>query len=146
MLQTDIVTARTLAHLARVSSLRGKKDIACQMYERILRIHEALPEPLNCDHAIALSELAVIREENGYSGADVLRGRADGIMKELSSRKQAPTNKDETDSSENSSSNESSSEDGDQAESSSSDGPGDTTPTTTAAGSLATEEKNPVRV
>ncbi|CAM9166571.1 unnamed protein product, partial [Ectocarpus sp. 12 AP-2014] len=45
--ETDIVTARTLAHLARVCRLRGKVDVAIQMYERILRIHEALPEPLN---------------------------------------------------------------------------------------------------
>ncbi|CAM9152885.1 unnamed protein product, partial [Pylaiella littoralis] len=56
--EVDIVTARTLAHLARVCSLRGKKDVAAQMYERILRIQEALPAPVNCDHAAALSELA----------------------------------------------------------------------------------------
>lgn len=127
--QVDIVTARTLAHLARVCSLRGKKDVAVQMYQRILRIHEALPAPLNGDHAVALSELAVIREQNGFQGdADILRRKADGIMNELGARVKASA---EIDSDDTESSDEDdedgttteSSEDDDQRESSSSDGP-----------------------
>lgn len=87
--QTDIVTARTLAHLARVSSLRGKKEFAIQTYENILRIYEALPAPLSYDRAIALRELAVLRQENGsQEEAHSLRSRADGIIDELSSRAQ----------------------------------------------------------
>ncbi|CAM9338081.1 unnamed protein product, partial [Ectocarpus sp. 4 AP-2014] len=88
-LQADIVTARTLAHLARVCRLQRKVDVAIQMYERILRIHEALPEPLNSDHAVALGELAALCEEGGSQGsADILRRRADVIMMELGARAQ----------------------------------------------------------
>ena len=137
--QTDIITARTLAHLARVSSLRGKKEYAIQMYERILRIHEALPVPLSYDHAIALSELAVFREESGsHEEADALRRRADGIVKDLSSRAQQASAKTGRRESSDDTSNESSDEDDDETESSSSEGsddqqtPAEETPETVA--------------
>lgn len=79
--------ARTLAHLARVRASRGKSDIALSMYERILRIHEQLPVPLNSDHAIALRELAILREENdSQAAADTLRAKADQIMAALSTK------------------------------------------------------------
>lgn len=134
-MQIDIVTARTLAHLARVSSLREKKDFAIQIYERILRIHQALPAPLSYDHAIALSELAAFREESGsQEEADILHRRADGIIDELSSR----VNKNGERESSDDTSNESSDEDGDETESSSSEGSEDDQ--TTAGPPTASEE------
>lgn len=134
-MQVDIVTARTLAHLARVCSLRGKNGVAVQMYERILQIHEALPAPLNCDHAVALSELAVIREQGGSQGdADILRRKADGIMDELGARvkassageieKDATESSDDEDDQDDSTTSESG-EDGDQTDGNSSDKPED---------------------
>lgn len=94
------------------------------MYERILRIHEALPAPLSYDHAIALSELAAIRQESGsQEEADALRRRADGIVKELSSRaQQASAKNGGKESSGDDTSNDSSDEDDDETESSSSEG------------------------
>lgn len=125
------MTARTLAHLARVCSLRGKKDVAAQMYERILRIQEALPAPVNCDHAAALSELAVIRALNGSQGdADILRRRADEIMDELGARVNASSDGTDDDATESSDEDDQdstaseSSEDEDPKESISSDGEG----------------------
>lgn len=118
--QVDNVTARTLAHLARVSSLRGKKDFALQLYERILRIHEALP--LSYDHAIALSELAVIRDESGSpEEAHKLRGRVDEMINELTSRAQQASAKNEGREDTDDTSDESS-EDDDETQSSSSEG------------------------
>lgn len=83
--EKNVVTARTLAHLARVCASRGKKDIASSMYERILRIHEALPEPSNYDHAMVLLELAALRETS--DDANRLRRKAEEIMKEIGSRR-----------------------------------------------------------
>lgn len=120
--QIDVVTARTLAHLARVSSLRGKKEFAIQMYEKILRIHEALPEPLSYDHAIALSELAEIREESGsHEEADTLRRRADEIVNELSYQVQQASATSAGRESSDDSSDESDDDDDDATESSSSE-------------------------
>ena len=88
--QTDIVTARTLAHLARVCASRGNVDMAVPVYRRIICIHEALPQPSNSDHAVALSELAVLLEENGsQEDTSILRSKADGIMAELGARMEA---------------------------------------------------------
>ena len=90
-LQNDIVTARTLAHLARVCATRGKVDVAVPMYRRIVCIHEALPQPSNSDHAVALCELATLLEESGSQedAAGLLRRKADVIMGELSARMEA---------------------------------------------------------
>ncbi|CAM9598459.1 unnamed protein product, partial [Laminaria digitata] len=82
----------TLAHLARVVATRGKVDMAVPMYRRVICIHEALPQPSNSDHAVALCELATLLEESGGSQEDaagLLRRKADGIMGELSARKEA---------------------------------------------------------
>lgn len=91
VVQTDIVTARTLAHLARVCAARGKVDMAVPMYRRVVCIHEALPQPSNSDHAVALCELATLLKESGSQedAAGLLRRKADGIMGELSARMEA---------------------------------------------------------
>lgn len=73
------------------------------MYERILRIHEALPAPSNCDHAVALRELAALRRESGSpAGSDTLCRKADEIMADLNARAlaAAAVNSDDTESSE----------------------------------------------
>lgn len=61
------------------------------MYRRIVCIHEALPQPSNSDHAVALCELASLLEESGCEedAAGLLRRKADGIMGELSARMEA---------------------------------------------------------
>lgn len=93
--ENDIVTARTLAHLARLCVSGGKLDIAVPMYERIVRIHEALPELCNADHALALIDLANLRADGaavGTGGAgggdtvDTLRRKADEIMRDVGAR------------------------------------------------------------
>lgn len=113
ILQTDVVTARTLAHLARVCALRGKVDVAIPMYERIIRIHEALPAASNSDHAIALCELARLQEDSGsQEDAGVLHFKADEIMTELKARTQTTQAKEDTPGS--GGGDESSSEDGEE--------------------------------
>lgn len=108
------------------------------MYEKILRIHEALPVPVSYDHAIALSELAAIREESGSrEEADILRQRADGIVNELRSRAQQSSAKKEGRKSNDDTSDESSDESDDETESSSSEGSEDNQ---TAAGPATAEE------
>ena len=88
--ENDIVTARTLAHLARVCASRDKVDLAVQMYERILRIHESLPMQSSSDHAIAMRDLAELRAMGGfYDAALDLRCRADGIMEDMRARLEA---------------------------------------------------------
>lgn len=87
--ENDIVTARTLAHLARVCTSRGKVDEAMSIYERILRIHEALPMPSNSDHAVTLLELAFLRENAGGEVELLLRSKADRIMAEVNASMQA---------------------------------------------------------
>lgn len=61
------------------------------MYRRIVCIHEALPQPSNSDHAVALCELATLLEESGSQedAAGLLRRKADVIMGELSARMEA---------------------------------------------------------
>lgn len=65
--------------------------MAVPMYRRIVCIHEALPQPSNSDHAVALCELAALLEESGSQedAAGLLRRKADGIMGELSARIEA---------------------------------------------------------
>lgn len=88
--ENDIVTARTVAHLARVCASRGKLDLAIPMYERILRIHEVLPVPSNSDHAMVLTELAGLRECSGSTqAAEDLRRRADVMVTEIGARLRA---------------------------------------------------------
>lgn len=73
---------------------RGKVDIAVPMYERIISIHEVLPEPSNSDHAVALLELAGLQESSGlHEEASVLRCRADDIMAKLKVQIHAATAK-----------------------------------------------------
>lgn len=88
--ENNIITARTLAHLARVCASRDKVDVAVAMYERILRIHEALPVPSNSDHAMALLELATLKETFTDDDPDrlCLRVKADQIMEEIAARAQ----------------------------------------------------------
>lgn len=89
--ENDIVTARTLAHLARLRASHGKSDEALPMYERIVRIHEGLPVPSNTDHAVALMELATLREEGKSEDAEDLRRKADHILAELNARMHTTT-------------------------------------------------------
>lgn len=102
--EVNIVTARTLAHLVRVRASRDEVDLAIQMYEKILRIHEALPEPCSSDHAIALFELAELHARRGvHAAARDLRSRANCIMEELRARMEAAEEKKEVSSSSNNS-------------------------------------------
>lgn len=98
--ENDIVTARTLAHLARLCASRGKLDVAVPIYERIICIHEALPVPSNTDHALALMDLASLREggnadvrAGAADDADALRRKADEIMREVGARLQKEAEK-----------------------------------------------------
>lgn len=131
--ENDIVTARTLAHLARVCASRGKLDISVPMYERILRIHELLPAPSNSDHAMALMELAGLREDSGDAqAAEDLRRRADVMVAEMDARLRAADTdegargrSDEQESSEVSDEESSDEEESDEKYSSGSDNAGD---------------------
>lgn len=113
--EKDIVTARTLSHLARVCSSLGKIDLAVPMYERILRIHEALPVPANSDHAVALLELAELREDGGrQQDVGILRRRADAIITQVGARMEdMAAEKESADTGSSSEDDESSGSDGD---------------------------------
>lgn len=98
--EVNIVTARTLAHLARVRASRDKVDLAVDTYEKILRIHKALPEPCSSDHVIALLELAELQARRGvHAAATDLRNKADCIMVELQARMKAAEERKEASSS-----------------------------------------------
>ena len=91
------------------------------MYRRVVCIHEALPQPSNSDHAVALCELATLLEESGSQedATGLLRRKADGIMGELSARMEAAEKDsagsidDDDDDSEEEESNKDNCEDGD---------------------------------
>lgn len=99
--ENDIVTARMLAHLARLCVSRGKLDVAVSIYERIIYIHEALPATSNTDHALALMDLASLREGCRAAGAgapdnaDTLRRKADKIVNEVGERLQKEAEKEQ---------------------------------------------------
>ncbi|CAM9209037.1 unnamed protein product, partial [Choristocarpus tenellus] len=84
----DIVTARALGYLARVCATQKKYDLAIPMYERLLRIHQALPEPSNSDHASALIELAALSDgvTDRVESAGALKAKGNAMLADIAER------------------------------------------------------------